>query len=450
MKGVRLNSRLLLSVMIVLLSQSLVGCGPNHTPSPNHPPDIVDEISVSPSTVEVGSTATMTVMAQDPDYDPITYIWEVQRGKVSQGPVNTPVITYFAPTTPGYDTVTVIVSDGRGGTDKASVTISVVYPATPEPPPTLAPTPLPTTPPTPIPLPTVPPTPTPLPPAPPVPPPAPPVESLTGKIAYPVYKDNRKYIFIAYLDTGVKSNLCKEDASEPAISPDGSRIAFRSWDASTLGLMVMNTDGTKPQGVSRNLEDACPCWALGESLVFHSTKAGPTPRLYMAGTWEGADGTNNVQDVRRGPDPAYGRYPAWVPDGRIVYEYFERSGDFRGLWVMNQDGSNPRPITDHPGDTMPSVSPHSDKVAFMSERTGKWEVYVVNIDGTALEQQLTHSRGYNSGLPTWSPDGNYIAFVSDRDAQWAIWVMKSDGSGERKLFDLGSPLPWGERISWAP
>ena len=107
------------------------------------------------------------------------------------------------------------------------------------------------------------------------------------------------------------------------------------------------------------------------------------------------------------------------------------------------------PITNHSGDTLPSVSPRGDKVAFMSDRTGKWEVYTVNVDGSGFGQ-LTDSGGYNSGLPTWSPDGRYIAFVSDRGNQWAIWVMKSDGSGERKLFDLDGTLTWAERISWAP
>jgi TolB protein len=276
------------------------------------------------------------------------------------------------------------------------------------------------------------------------------VEPPTGKIAYPVYNNDRKYIFIAYLEgDGVRSVLLKEDASEPAISPDGSEIAFRSWDDSCRGLIVMTIDGTNLRRVSRALEDACPCWAQGESLVFHSTKEGPTPRLYTVGTWEGAEMVDSVQGVLRGTDPAYGQYPAWVPDRRIVYKYFERAGNFLGLYIMNLDGSNPMPITDHPGDTMPSVSPHGDKVAFMSDRTGKWEVYAVNINGTGLKQ-LTDSGGYVSGLPTWSPDGRYIAFASDRGNQWAIWVMKSDGSGERKLFDLDGTLTWGECISWSP
>lgn len=282
-----------------------------------------------------------------------------------------------------------------------------------------------------------------------------PPERLNGKIAYPVYGNGRKCIFIAYLEgDGVRRDTStqKEDASEPAISPNGSEIAFRSWDNNCRGLMVMNIDGTNLRRVSWTsaLEDACPYWAQGESLVFHSTRKGSTPRLYTAGTWEGAENVESVQDVMRGTEPAYGRYPAWVPGGRIVYEYFEQSGNFRGLWVMNQDGSNPVSITDHPGDTVPSVSPRGDKVAFMSERTGRWEVYVVNIDGRGF-RQLTNSGGYNSGLPTWSPDGNHIAFVSDRDNQWAIWVMKSNGSCERKLFNLDDgTLNWAERISWAP
>jgi serine/threonine-protein kinase len=236
-------------------------------------------------------------------------------------------------------------------------------------------------------------------------------ESLTGKIAFPIYQDGQKYIYLAELDS-MEPTLKRltRDASEPALSPDGSQIAFRSWNASTRGLIVMNVNETYPRRVSQSLEDAVPYWAQGESLVFHSTKEGTTPRLYTVGTWEGAEMVDSVEDVMRGTAPAYGQYPAWVPDGRIVYKYFEESGNFLGLYIMSLDGANPMPITDHGGDTMPSVSPLGDKVAFMSDRTGKWEVYGVNIDGSGF-RQLTDSGNYNSGLPTWSPDGNYVAFV---------------------------------------
>jgi TolB protein len=307
---------------------------------------------------------------------------------------------------------------GQSATPQADVTPHT--PTSPPIPPTDTPIPLTDTP---IPPPPVPPTDTPK-----------LVEPLIGKIAFPVYQGNQKHIYLAELDGGEPTvKRLTRDASEPALSPDGSQIAFRSWNDATRGLMVMNVNDTYPCRVSRALEDACPYWAQEESLVFHSKN----------------EMVDSVQGMLRGTDPAYGQYPAWVPDRRIVYKYFVRAGNFLGLYIMNLDGSNPMPITDHPGDTMPSVSPHGDKVAFMSDRTGKWEVYVVHINGTGLKQ-LTDSGDYNSGLPTWSPDGRYIAFVSDRGNQWAIWVIKSDSSGERTLFDLDGTLTWGERISWSP
>ena len=76
------------------------------------------------------------------------------------------------------------------------------------------------------------------------------------------------------------------------------------------------------------------------------------------------------------------------------------------------------------------------------------------MDGSSLKR-LTNSSSQD-GLPTWSPDGKSIAFVSNRSGPWAIWVMGADGSGQRKLFDLGGGYGTGdydwttERISWAP
>jgi len=426
----------------------------NCRPTENRPPVIVDDkIAVSPGIVSTGSKVILTVVqVEDLDNDPITYVWEAHRGTVPEGPRAESMVDYVAPNEPCDDVVKVTVSDGRGGVDEAAIVIRVVCSDTATP--TLTDTPVPPTdmpvPPTDMP---VPPTDTPVPPtgiaAPPTDTPIV-AESLTGKIIFPLYQGEQKYIYLAELG-GVKPTLKRltRDASEPALSPDGSQFAFRSWNANTRGLMVSNIDSTNLRRVSRALEDACPYWASGESLVFHSTKEGPTPRLYTVGTWEGAEMVDSVQGVMRGTAPAYGQYPAWLPGGRIVYKYFERSGNFRGLYVMNSDGSSPMPITDHPGDTMPSVSSRSDKVAFMSDRSKHWEVYTANIDSSGFKQ-LTDSGGGNSGLPTWSPDGCYIAFVSDRENQWAIWVMKSDGSGVRKLFNLDGTLTWGERISWAP
>ena len=61
-----------------------------------------------------------------------------------------------------------------------------------------------------------------------------------------------------------------------------------------------------------------------------------------------------------------------------------------------------------------------------------------------------------------SPDGNWVAFVSDRDGRWGIWVVPRTGGEPVKVVDISkintNPNPWGagdrawmmERISWGP
>ena len=81
----------------------------------------------------------------------------------------------------------------------------------------------------------------------------------------------------------------------------------------------------------------------------------------------------------------------------------------------------------------PSPSPRGDEIAFSSNRTGEYQIYVTSADGTKLTQ-LTHDRGGNV-TPSWSPDGKLIAFTSTekRDGNAEIYIMNADGSNQRRL-----------------
>ncbi len=81
----------------------------------------------------------------------------------------------------------------------------------------------------------------------------------------------------------------------------------------------------------------------------------------------------------------------------------------------------------------------------------------MGLDGAGTKN-LSNSPDSNDGLPTVSPDGNWVAFVSDRSGRWAVWVVPVAGGPAQKLFDLPGDNPWGdgdrawtnERISWGP
>lgn len=84
-------------------------------------------------------------------------------------------------------------------------------------------------------------------------------------------------------------------------------------------------------------------------------------------------------------------------------------------------------------DRSPVWSSDGDRIAFVSDRDGDWEIYVMNADGRD-GRRLTRSPGADRA-PAWSPDGRHIAFESDRGGDFDIYVIGSDGSDERVLVD---------------
>ena len=81
----------------------------------------------------------------------------------------------------------------------------------------------------------------------------------------------------------------------------------------------------------------------------------------------------------------------------------------------------------------PAWSPDGARLAFVSDRHGDWEIYVMNADGSA-QRRLTRSPGVDRA-PAWSPDGSRIAFETDRNGDFDIYMIRSDGTGERALAD---------------
>jgi formylglycine-generating enzyme required for sulfatase activity len=136
--------------------------------------------------------------------------------------------------------------------------------------------------------------------------------------------------------------------------------------------------------------------------------------------------------------------PASTVNGRIAF-VSDRDGN-REIYVMNADGSGQTRLTDNPAlDWTPAWSPDGTRIAFMSDRDGNPEIYVMNADGSG-QTRLTDNPTLDQ-LPAWSPDGTLIAFASDRDDNWEIYVMNADGSGQTRLTD-NPALDW--EPTWSP
>ena len=97
-------------------------------------------------------------------------------------------------------------------------------------------------------------------------------------------------------------------------------------------------------------------------------------------------------------------------------------------------------------------APTTAKIAFASNRSGNWEIYVMNPDGSQQER-LTQNNARDFS-PVWSPDGEQILFVSDRGGLSDLYVMDADGKHVRRVFRKSAlrmePTwsPDGERIAF--
>jgi TolB protein len=147
-------------------------------------------------------------------------------------------------------------------------------------------------------------------------------------------------------------------------------------------------------------------------------------------------------------------YASWSPDdSRLAYQS-NATGNW-DLFVMNADSSGVTPIISDPkADITPAWSPDGTRLAFVSERFGNRDVFTCAPDGSALVR-LTDDPA-NDIHPAWSPDGKRLIFSSARGNaspdDFDVWLMNADGTEPRRVTsgtDVDTYASWspdGKRI----
>lgn len=233
-----------------------------------------------------------------------------------------------------------------------------------------------------------------------------------------------------------------------ALSPDGGTLAyqpasreFRTWKRYRGGLASEIWLFDLESGTARNVtdnpaNDSLPMWH-GETLYFLSDR-GPAMRSNI---WAMEMATGDIRQMTHFKDfdvhfPAIGPEEIVYEAGGSLYLMSLGTGESREVSIeVITDEATLRPKTVAVGDAIESgdISPTGKRAVF--EVRG--ELLTVPAEHGPV-RNVTRSPGCRERYPAWSPDGDRLAYWSDESGEWQLYLTAADGTGtQRKLTDFG-------------
>jgi dipeptidyl aminopeptidase/acylaminoacyl peptidase len=227
-------------------------------------------------------------------------------------------------------------------------------------------------------------------------------------------------------------------ASDPSISPDGSRIAFVSTRDGNPEIYVMDADGTNLTRVTNDpLADGRPVFTPdGAALVYQSTRVGK-PQISTAPIGGGAAKVLTTDSVNTTPTVS--------PDGATIAFASQRNKSY-DIWLMGRDGTNQRAFTKTP--QQHETEPHflaDGSLAYIVERREANRTVRLVLKADLATGAITPLTGTDLPIAGFavSPNGNLIALVvpSDpnnrRNPQYRVYLQTVGGG-------VPTPVPAGQ------
>jgi Tol biopolymer transport system component/tetratricopeptide (TPR) repeat protein len=306
----------------------------------------------------------------------------------------------------------------------------------------------------------------------------------TEKIPQPSTRPTKSQLWMINVKTNERRLISEGDALQPNYSPHRQRIAYWSRPSRAgqrENIWTIPVDGGEAVAVTNgSTTDLNPIWSPdGRYLYFSSNRGGninvwrvaideksgaalgepeavttigaATSALHLSFSRNGRQLAYVAQeDIRNLRKVAFdtstgktagepisitrGSLQLWFPDASPDGEWLTACsrGQQRHVFIIRTDGSELRDLTDddYRHDGWPRWSPNGKRIVFTSRRSGNYELWVINRDGSGL-QQLTQASGAH--YSPWSPDGRMIAYSIHTPKNDCVIVQPDRAWNEQKL-----------------
>ncbi|MBI3470973.1 MAG: serine/threonine-protein kinase [Candidatus Solibacter usitatus] len=260
--------------------------------------------------------------------------------------------------------------------------------------------------------------------------------SQTGTLAYlagRMSEGRSRIVMVARNGSEEKNFDVKLAVGEMRLSPDGQRLALRTFKANDdIHILDLNS-GTAPRFTFEGGDEQSPVWTPDGSRVAYGSARGAPSSIY----WKAADGSGTPQLLTKAENP---RYPSAIsPDGKVLIFTEQHPATGSDLWLMPlEDGGTMQPkawIRTPFHEDKPAFSPDGRWVAYASNESGEAQVFVAQFPEGSVRRQISTSGGTE---PLWASNGKEIFYRKPKGDGDVMEVMAVDVVTQPS-FGAGSP-----------